>query len=441
MTNSAPRKNVVMISFDDAVAFWKYKTIFGETLQTPNLDRICAQSTAFHSAYCQAPVCSPSRASFMSGKSPHQTGITDQYKHYFETLPPEKMWPYRLKKEGYFCSSGDKVMQGYTPLLPEIHDTLFSDHPKTFRVDWKIPEAISIEMGGFRGGRAADDPIHDKRFYDHQSANSAISFIEEYDDDAPFYREVGFYGPHGPWITPRRFKDMYDERKIKTPEPWKDGFDDGPFMNPDGERSNGLDRFQFWRKSVRNYFSALTHTDQHLGRVWDAIKASPHADNTIIVIVSDHGMHLGERKRFGKRTLWEQVANVPVIIHDPSQPNGKVVTDPVALLDVGPTVMDFLGLEPLEDCIGQSLRPQMDDKTAPDRAVPTFLGNSAAVIKGKYRFIRYEDGSTQFYDLSKDWWQTKDLGSGHPDYAQMETAHAACCKEYGLDIQTLKTAA
>lgn len=102
MTNSAPRKNVVMISFDDAVAFWKYKTIFGETLQTPNLDRICAQSTAFHSAYCQAPVCSPSRASFMSGKSPHQTGITDQYKHYFETLPPRKNVALSTKERGIF---------------------------------------------------------------------------------------------------------------------------------------------------------------------------------------------------------------------------------------------------------------------------------------------------------------------------------------------------
>lgn len=435
MPSDAPLKNVVLITFDDAVAFWKYKTAFGEALQTPNLDRICAQSTAFQAAYCQAPVCSPSRASFMSGLTPHQSGITGPYKNYFEKLSPQQMWPHELRKRGFYCSSGGKVMQGYGALEEDVHAQLFSDAPKKFRGDWQIPDHISMEFGGLRGGKAARDEKDDPRFYDHQSANSLIRFFKNLSPKAePFYREVGFYGPHGPWITPRRFKEMYAEQNFRQPKAWQAGFDESPFMEEQNTQNLDSSKRKQWRKSVRNYFSALTHTDHHLGRVWDAIKASPQAEETLVVILSDHGLHLGERNRFRKHTLWEQVANVPLILHDPRTPVPQVVSDPVALLDVGPTVMDFLGLPPLEGRIGRSLRPQMHWARAPDRAVPTFYKDSASVRKGRYRFIRYADGSTQFFDLATDWWQTRDLGQEHPAYAQMQAAHAACCKEYGLDV-------
>ena len=173
--------------------------------------------------------------------------------------------------------------------------------------------------------------------------------------------------------------------------------------------------------------------DDHLGRVWDALKASPHADNTLVILLSDHGLHLGERDRFRKHTLWEQVANVPLIIHDPARPEAKVVIDPVALIDVGPTVMDYLALPPLEDSPGQTLRPFVETThRAPDRVVPTFIDGNAAIRKGKYRFIRYRDGSEQLFDLEADWWQTRDLGAGHPDYQSVRAAFEACCAEYGM---------
>ncbi|MBU2983173.1 sulfatase-like hydrolase/transferase [Lentibacter algarum] len=434
MPASQDIKNVILISFDDAVAFWKYKSAFGEQLQTPNLDRICAQSTAFQAAYCQAPVCSPSRASFMSGLSPHHTGVTGPYKHYFETLPPENMWPHRLKQRGFYCSAGGKVMQGYSALEDDIHNVIYSDNQKKFTGDWNIPERISTEMGGFRGGKAAINEHDDPRFYDHQVANSLRWFLKNYKGDAPFYRDVGFYGPHGPWITPKRFKDMYDYTKFEQPSDWADGFDENAFMDETSTININASRKEFWQKSVRNYFSALSHTDYQLGRIWKSIKRSRHAANTLVVIVSDHGLHLGERNRFRKHTLWEQVANVPLIIHDPRNPVAQVVSDPVALLDVGPTVMDYLGQPPIEGSIGRSLRPQVEWERAPDRAVPTFLHDSASVRRGKYRFIRYADGSTQFFDLSKDWWQTRDLGSKHKDYALMKKVHADCCLEYGFDV-------
>ena len=439
------RKNILLISLDDAVAFWKYKSVFGEVLQTPNLDRICGQSTSFHAAYCQVPVCSPSRASFMSGLSPHHSGIVQADSSYYEKLPPEKMWPYLLKANGYFSSPGGKVLRGYRPAPKEIHEVIYStphseEHGKLkmgrrkgLFPDGEIPG--HIEMGGYRGGLATVERWADKKLYDDQVARSAISFIESYDKDMPFYRDVGFQSPHGPWTTPRRFKDMYDFKNFHKPRDWADGFDENAATDAMVAKNLDSSNLRFWRQSVRNYFSALSYADYQIGRVWDALKASAFADNTLVIITSDHGFHLGERNRYTKCTLWEQAVNVPLIIHDPAQPVGQVVTDPVGLIDIGPTVMDYLDLPQIKGSVGRSLLPQMGWQRAPDRVVPTFYHGHSAIRTGKYRFIRYDDGSTQFFDLAKDWWQTKDLGADHPDYLGASAAHAACCREYGLELR------
>lgn len=439
---SGTTKNILLFSFDDAVAFWKYKTLFGAELKTPNLDRICAQSTAFHSAYCQAPIFGPSRASFMSGQSPHQSGVLNREQDVFVRIPPEEMWPYLLKQHGYYSGSAGKVHHGgFKPLPQDKHEIIYSDQPQEFRLDWRLPERIRMEFGGYRNGYATVDPKYDKRFYDYQSATSAIEFLQTHDSKTPFYRGVGFFGPHGPYITPRAYKEMYKEKAFKAPAEWEAGFARSPFMDQHAPENLKTERWKHWKKSVRNYFSALTHTDHHLGRVWDALKASPHADNTVVIIISDHGLHLGERRRMRKTTLWEQVANVPLIIHDPDIPQAQVVTDPVALLDVAPTVMDYVGLPAGTNWLGRSLRPMLQGERDPDRAVPTFLDNSSAIRKGKYRFIRYEDGTTQFFDLEADWWQTTDLGPDHPDYAAMRAAHDACCHEHGFDPDSVAVAA
>lgn len=445
MPDGNRRRNIVLISLDDAVAYWKYKTLFGLELQTPNLDRICEQSTAFHSAYCQAPVCSPSRASFMSGRTPHQTGIVKSDNKYMEKIPLRAMWPHRLKQSGYFCSSGGKVMRGLAPLPDRIHKALFSDEPKNFSVErraelyrkGKVPDAdLRTELGGFRGGQVTPDGDEDRNYYDYQVAESAADFVTNYDGDAPFYREVGLTGTHGPWSTPRRFKVMYTPGQFVKPTPWKAGFPRNPIMDKDAPENLDITDRRHWKLSLRNYFAAITHTDTHIGRVFDAIKASPHADDTLIILVSDHGLHLGEHNRFRKHTLLEQVANVPLIIHDPARPVKQVITDPVALIDIAPTVMDYAGLPPMPGRVGRSLLPMMAGERSPHRAVPTFLNGSAGVRKGKYRMIRYEDGSTQFFDLENDWWQTRDLGPRHPDYARMMEAHARCCQEYGMELET-----
>jgi choline-sulfatase len=430
------KKNIVVLSFDDAVAFWHYKRIFGAELQTPNLDRICAVSTAFHAAYCQSPLCGPSRASFMSGQPPHKTGVLANEDKTFAMMRPEQMWGYRLKQSGYFCSSGGKVHHGYKPLPPEIHEALYSDEPKWFSADLRRnPKIEAEEAGGLGGGVSTVNPKDDKTYYDWQSSDSFVKFISNYKGDAPFYREVGFFSPHSPFMTPKRFKDLYVGSSFQYPPEWDEE------INPDSKvpipfwANFKTFKTRHWKLSVRNYFSAISHGDHYLGRVWDALQASDHAKNTVFIVLTDHGLHLGENRRFGKSTLLEQVANVPLIIHDPETPEEKTIKDPVALIDIGPTIMDLAGLPPLTDCPGKSLVPLMNGAQSwPDRPIPTLQAVGASVRKGPYRFIRQKNGDAEMYDIVSDWWQKRPLGKDHPAYPEMYEAHRNCCREYGLDF-------
>ena len=429
------RKNILLISLDDAFSYWKYRSKFGQALQTPNLDRICSVSTAFQSAYCQVPVCGPSRSSFMSGLTPHQLGIFDNYTNVFDVLRPEQMWSYRLKQDGFYCSNAGKVHHRFKPLPDHIHNALYS-HPAEHLNIGPGKNAKYKNYGGLMKGFGTTDPKFDNRYYDAQSARSAIRFLQGYDRSDPFYREVGFYHPHSPYKTPARFKEMYDEAAFLQPEAWANPHDRNAFADLFMQENINTSDINLWRKSLRNYFSAFSHVDEHIGHVWDTLQASKHADNTIVVILADHGYHPGDKNRFRKLTLYEEAAGVPIIIHDPSRPSAREVTDPVALLDVGPTVLDYAGCRPMTDCAGTSLRPQVEGKDVSGRAVPTFFYGSASIRKGDYRYIHYQDGSSQLFDLSNDLWQLKDLSKSDPACADMHRSLIETCRDYGLEVLT-----
>jgi arylsulfatase A-like enzyme len=429
---AAARKNILLISLDDAAAYWPLKTAFGAPLHTPNLDRICAASTAFRAAYCQAPICGPSRASFMTGLTPPQLGIYDNSIDVFDRVTPQQMFSHALREAGYHCSSGGKVHHRYKPLRRPHHNALYHDTQKRFDSDMHMPPDVDKKRyGGNRGGWGTTDPKDDGIYHDHQSAESAIRFLDEYDGEAPFYREVGFYSPHGPHYTPARFKEMYDQAAFRRPAEWAQGYSRNAHAEATLPPNVDPGDVEWWQASVRNYFSALSHGDHHLGRVWDALKASRHAEDTLVIVVSDHGFHLGNLDRYKKTTLWEQVAGVPVILHDPARPEPREVQDPVALLDIGPTVLDYAGLAAPADRIGRSLRPLAEGGSAAERAVATFYFDNVSIRKGHHRLIRYADGTTQLHDLRTDYWQLRDLGEGHPAHGPMLAALVETCAAYG----------
>lgn len=438
------RKNILLVSFDDAVAPWPYKTLFGEPLRIPSLDRLCAVSTAFHAAYAQAPICGPSRASMMSTLMPHELGILDNSVFAFDRIPPRMVWSHALKEAGYFCSSGGKVHHRYKPLRPADHEVLYSDERKHFSDDMGLPREIrkrARAFGGLRKGKGTQDGIDDGFFYDAQSADSAIAFLSGHDGDQPFYREVGFFSPHTPHLTPARFKEMYDVSNFRRPPEWTGYIDDNPYVNRTLPEMEEVRSDEWWRSSVRNYFSAYSHGDHHLGRVLDALAASRHARNTVVVVVADHGFHLGNRNLFRKSTLWEQSLRIPFIVFDPEDPVGRVVEDPVALIDLGPTVLDFAGVPAPPRRHGRSLRPMMAGKRNRKRAIPSFFRQNVSIRKREHRIIRYGDGSFQLFDVKRDFWQLHDLGTGHEMFAPMHAALVETSASCGFDFTDPEVAA
>jgi choline-sulfatase len=438
------RLNIILIGMDDAFSYWRFRTAFGAELKLPNLDRICEVSSAFHAAYCQIPVCGPSRSSAMSGLSPYETGIFDNYTNIFEVLRPEQMWQYRLKEDGYYCSTAGKIHHGYKPLPPEVHDVLYS-HPARHVFFGPKRSAPYEFFGGRTGGAGTTDPKDDRLYYDARSSRDAIRFLKSYDGDAPFYREVGFHHPHPPFRTPIRFKQMYDIADFVRPNAWSQGFDLAEFTQDFMlENMETDENIEYWQQSVRNYFSAFSHVDSHIGRVWDTLKASRFADNTILAVFSDHGYHMGDKNRFRKFTLWEEATRVPFIVHDPRQP-GRVIEDAVALADLGPTLLDYAGVEPMQHAVGRSVRPLVEGETPAPRAIPTFWYGSASIREGDYRITLYQNGEAEFQNVAEDPWLTRNLAGNHPDYDRMRDLLIETCRAWGVLIveqgQTAKEAA
>lgn len=426
------RKNIIFITLDDAGAYLRFRAAFGETLKTPHLDRLAAVATTFTSAYCQTPICGPSRNSMLSGLAPHQTGILDNYTNLFDVLRPEQLWQFRLKQAGYYCATAGKVHHSFAPIAPQHHNVLYS-HPAK-RILLGPARSVDVKRyGGLTGGAGTTDPNDDADYYDHQSASDAVAFLQSYDRDQPFYREIGFHHPHIPLKTPARFKDLYDEDAFTQPAAWKDGFETADYPDNFMIKNMDLRDDRHWRKSVRNYFSAYSHVDSQIGRVWDALQTSSHAKDTILVLTSDHGFHLGDKNRMRKFTLWEETCCVPLIIYDPDKP-AATIDDPVALLDIGPTLLDYADCAPLHGAPGKSLRPQMAGARNPERAVPTFLFGNTSMRKGPYRITRYENGETEFYDIANDPWATRNLAGQHPEYTEMLRALISVSASHGLHI-------
>jgi arylsulfatase A-like enzyme len=159
----------------------------------------------------------------------------------------------------------------------------------------------------------------------------------------------------------------------------------------------------------------------------------------VVILVSDHGFHLGNRNLFRKTTLWEQSLHVPMIIFDPSDPVGRVVDDPVGLIDLGPTVLDFAEVAAPARRHGRSLRPYLNGKRDPDRVMPSFYKSNASIRKGRFRIIRYGDGSYQLFDCIEDYWQLCDLGTEHPAFTDMKAALAASAADCGFDLSQIES--
>lgn len=402
-SSSGRPPNVLFIGIDD-LNDWVGFCDGHPQVQTPNIDRLAARGRAFTNAHCPAPICNPARAALLTGKQPYNTGI------YFlaplfrdtELLKDAVTLPQHFREHGYRTMSVGKIFH------QRDDERSFEEHGGKCGEYGPIPdEKLSYPKGhilwdwGAYPERAEETP-------DHRIADWAIERLDR-TYDQPFFLAPGFYRPHVPMYAPQPWFDRYPPGATTVPQVQGDArerLSDYALQLTEATtapRHDEMVAMGEFEHAVRAYLASVSFVDHQIGRVLQALDASPHADNTIVVLWCDHGFHLGEKQRWEKRSLWEESTRSPMIVAGPGIRGGRC-SRPVGTIDLYPTLADLCGLPTREGLDGRSLRPLLDDPQADWRpAVTTTFGpGNHAVRSDRWRYIRYADGSEELYDHESD---------------------------------------
>lgn len=436
---AAERMNVLFITSDDLNCSLG---CYGDPLvQSPNIDRLAARGVRFDRAYCQYPLCNPSRASFLTGLRPDNTGVLNNRTHFRERHPNLVSLPQTFRQAGYYVARVGKLYHYGVPgqigtdglddppswehvVNPKGRDVADEELIFTIRPDAKG----AARFGGTLSWLAADGT--DEEQTDGIGAAAAIKLLEEHRDE-PFFLAVGFYRPHTPYVAPRSYFSKYPLDEVGLPTVSADVDEQYPAaaMTTKPEQTAMTDPQR--REARQAYFASVTFMDAQLGLVLDALERLELADRTIVVFLSDHGYHLGEKGMWQKQSLFEQSARVPLIVSVPGKSTaGKASPRIVELVDLHATLAELCGLPAPENLDGTSLVPLLDDPqtewnrpaiTLTSRNTPVgtnatnprrergFLGYS--IRTDRWRYTEWDGGrrGVELYDHSTDPEETTNL--------------------------------
>jgi arylsulfatase A-like enzyme len=395
----ATQKNILFIAVDD-LNDWVGVAGTRPDVRTPNLDRLAARGTYFERAYCAAPSCRPSRAAVLTGLRPSTTGDYVNEQKLRKLLPDVVTLPQYFAKHGYRTAGGGKIFhhgdvdpQSWQDEYRQPKDPQPAEPvrgPISDNFTWQPLEVDDADMG------------------DYQVVDWAAEQLAR-TDPKPLFLAVGFYRPHMPLHVPRKYFDAHPLDSIELPNvPANDLTDVPPIGRWFAEGRKYHQKIVAagqWRHAVQAYLASIEFFDAQLGRLLDALDRSPHRENTIIVLWSDHGWHLGEKNHWSKFALWERSTKVPLVIVAPGATKaGSRSAVPVSLIDLYPTLAELCGLPRPESLEGTSLLPQLRDPQAKrsEPAVITFGPNNHAVRDERWRYIRYADGGEELYDHESD---------------------------------------
>lgn len=411
--NDVKPPNVLMICIDD-LNDWLGCMNGHPNAKTPNIDRLASQGTLFANAHCQAPVSGPSRASIMTGLLPSTTGIYGMVEdnRIKDSGAPTKnciFLPEYFQQQGYRTMGVGKIFHEHAPegVLDESGGLIKSSAPRPpQRFVWPGNRGEGKPSTGTDWGAF---PEADSLMPDYQSAQWAIARLKE-EHKKPFFLAVGFIRPHVPWYVPQKWFDLHPVDSLETPPYLPDDMDDIPEIGkqladvPMMPTTEWAIEHNEWKNIVQAYLACVTFVDHYVGEVLKALEESPYADNTVVVLWSDHGYHLGEKNRFAKHSLWEEATRAPLIITAPGKQGGQVSSKPVGMIDIYPTLLELCGLPPNNQNEGTSLNPLLDDPSDEWRhaAITTYARNNHAVRDEYFRYIRYENGEEELYDHRND---------------------------------------
>ena len=407
--DGAARPNVLFIAVDD-LNNWVGCLGGHSQARTPHIDRLAARGTLFVNAHCQAPLCNPSRASLLTGLRPSTTGVYGLQPgiRSVEALKGHVTLPQYFAKHGYTTACFGKVFHDGS-IAPRDRTNEFQVWgeagpmpypPKKFV---ETPDTMkAVDWGVF--------PADDREQADWKIASAAIAHLQTHTNKQPFFVAVGFRLPHVPCFASKKWYDLYPEEGVELPPVKDDDRDDLPrfagylhWRLPE-PRLAWLKSHGQWRPLVRSYLASTCFVDSQVGRLLDALDAPGRASNTVVVLWSDHGWHVGEKGITGKNTLWERSTRVPLLLAGPGVSRNARCVRPVELLDLYPTLIELCRLPEKSGLEGHSLAPQLKNANAPRLwpAITTHNHDNHAVRDERWRYIRYADGSEELYDELAD---------------------------------------
>jgi arylsulfatase A-like enzyme len=432
---AAPKLNVLFIMSDDLrpeLGCYGYPHV-----KTPNIDKLAAAGVRFDRAYCQYPLCNPSRTSLLNGRYPTTTGVMDN-NTWLGALHPEYVsLPKYFKQNGYVTLRAGKIFHGG---IDDADAWTEGGEPRDF------PGAQSNRQPPPNRRQQSDRIVvlegDGESHGDYRTAERSIAYLRKHTGE-PFFLACGFNKPHSPPTAPKKYFDRYDPAQVPLPPDFAprptvpDGFPK-PCVTQNGDLFIGRDATpEQAREMIRAYWASLTWVDWNVGRVLAELDRLGLRDKTVVLFWGDHGYHLGEKGKWSKHgSLFEVGARVPLIVDAPgAKGNGQPCPRIVETLDLYPTLCDLCGLPAPAGLEGTSLRPLLADPQATwDRPAFTIFGNvnrplGVAVRTERYRYAEWDGGKAgaMLFDEQADPHEMKNLADD-PKYAAVRAELAALAK-------------
>ncbi len=402
---AAPRPNVLFIIVDDLRPQLGCYGVDG--VISPNIDRLASEGTLFERAVCQVPVCGASRASLLTGLYPTSGRFVTYYTKAQEDAPGIADIPTLFMNNGYTTISNGKIYHhadDNTNSWNELH------RPKDFRVylkpenqgkEWAemaAYEDADVEDNAYPGGALADKVIGDLR--------------RAKEEGAPFFITAGFTKPHLPFNAPKKYWDMYDRSKIDLA--------DNPFA-PQGAPGNALHQWnelrdhyggmpkegplpdELARTLIHGYLACVSYTDAQIGKLLDELDRLNMRDDTIVVLIGDHGWQLGEHSLWCKHALFNTSTIAPLMISAPGCKAGQRTDALVEFVDLYPTLCELAGLDAPQHLLGKSMVPLLNDVSKSwKKAAFSRYHTGESVMTDRYSYTEWSDGARMLYDHKTD---------------------------------------